>query len=139
MELDFVFERQHFNYISNRNAQIVERTHTLIADKKPKNTLVVINKINCIDSKAISCRYSNEYFSRDSSSFKKNPRSIINVSCTSEESKIIEYLYSIPHVTLSNNASWALGIVTGNNDRFCSNENGSSYARCFKNRARRNR
>lgn len=79
---------------------------------------VVINKINCIDSKAISCRYSNEYFSRDSSSFKKNPRSIINVSCTSEESKIIEYLYSIPHVTLSNNASWALGIVTGNNEKF---------------------
>lgn len=54
--------------------------------------------------------------------FLKNEYNIFDVYLTEEESQIIEYLYSLPHVTLKGMSEWALGIVTGNNKKYLSDE-----------------
>ncbi len=54
--------------------------------------------------------------------FFKNEYTIFDVYLTEEESQIIEYLYSLPHVTLKGASEWALGIVTGDNKKYLSDE-----------------
>ncbi|MGL2827837.1 TaqI-like C-terminal specificity domain-containing protein [Helicobacter pylori] len=63
----------------------------------------------------ISCFYQNK-FKRSPSSFFNNPKKIFNIHCSNKENKILDHLFSIPHMTLKNNAHFALGIVTGNNE-----------------------
>ncbi len=64
----------------------------------------------------ISCFYQNSEFKRSPSSFFNNPKKIFNIHCSNKENKILDHLFSIPHITLKNNAHFALGIVTGNNE-----------------------
>ena len=56
-----------------------------------------------------------------------NPDFTISININSNDSAIIDRLYSIPHTTLKDNASWALGIVTGDNGRYISDEAKSGY------------
>jgi len=46
--------------------------------------------------------------------------SIFETSISDDEYRFIEKLYSLPHLTLRDNAEWALGIVTGDNSRHLS-------------------
>lgn len=55
---------------------------------------------------------------RSTKSFRKNPKSIFNIHCPEENSNVINHIFSIPHITLKNNAQWGIGIVTGNNKKF---------------------
>lgn len=50
--------------------------------------------------------------------FKKNGNFTFDVGMASHEESLLEKIYSIGHVTLANNAEWALGIVTGDNKKF---------------------
>jgi tRNA1(Val) A37 N6-methylase TrmN6 len=50
---------------------------------------------------------------------------IFDIHITTETKNLIKKIYSIPHKTLKNNASWALGIITGNNNKFISTEKSS--------------
>ena len=52
-------------------------------------------------------------------SFLTNPNAIINFESTADDAYVISKLYSKPYITLSKNAKWGLGIVTGNNNKFC--------------------
>ncbi|WP_181233554.1 class I SAM-dependent methyltransferase [Helicobacter pylori] len=88
-------------------------------DKPFKNLMtkavgLVLKKTPNKDQK-ISCFYQNSKFKRSSSSFFNNPKKIFNIHCSNKENKILDHLFSIPHMTLKNNAHFALGIVTGNN------------------------
>lgn len=56
-----------------------------------------------------------EKFSVNQDRFRINSNSIIDIGCTNRDQIIIDSLYSIPHTTLKDRATWALGIVTGNN------------------------
>ncbi len=67
----------------------------------------------------VECEANKETAPRLQDSFSRNPKSILNFLCTSEASEVIEYLYQQEHVTLSGQASFGLGIVTGNNKKFC--------------------
>lgn len=68
----------------------------------------------------VYCSFGQQHFLRKQISFKKNPKTIFNFWATTTEAEILVYLYQKPHVTLKNQAEWALGVVTGNNKRFCS-------------------
>jgi len=46
---------------------------------------------------------------------------ILNVFTNNNDINLFEKIYKIEHVTLKNNADWALGIVTGDNKRYLSN------------------
>jgi len=52
---------------------------------------------------------------------------IFNISITENDRKTISKIYNRPHVTLKNNAEWSMGIVTGDNKRFVSNEMSDKY------------
>lgn len=69
----------------------------------------------------VICESENKKSSIHQKSFQKMPKYIFNINCDQEERKVIEYLFSIEHITLKNNAQWALGIVTGNNAKFVKN------------------
>jgi site-specific DNA-methyltransferase (adenine-specific) len=79
---------------------------------------MVLIKSDSKKGRAIACMYENTFFTRHEASFRKNPKSIFNISCTREDAEVIDYVYSIPHVTLRRQARWGLGIVTGNNKKF---------------------
>ena len=50
----------------------------------------------------------------------KNKDFIFNVHVNNLDSQILDKIYSMNHITLKDKASWALGIVTGNNKKFIS-------------------
>ncbi|MDR1792547.1 MAG: N-6 DNA methylase, partial [Bacteroidales bacterium] len=56
---------------------------------------------------------------RNQVSFSKLPKKIFNFWAKQDAEQVIEHVYSLPHITLENNARWALGIVTGNNEKIC--------------------
>jgi len=71
----------------------------------------------------VECSIDSTKITRDLASFAINPKCIINSYCEHESASIIDYLYSLPHTTLAGKASWGLGIVTGDNDRYVSEAN----------------
>lgn len=52
--------------------------------------------------------------------FCRNKRSEFNISIKSSEEPLVEKIYAVEHTTLTNQAEWALGIVTGNNKKHLS-------------------
>lgn len=72
-----------------------------------------------IDNENIKCTISYKHnFLRTALSFKKMPKSILNLYCDNTASSVIEHVYSLEHINLVNNAQWGLGLVTGNNKKF---------------------
>ncbi len=93
----------------------------ILSNKKPKaNSLV-------------ECFHNQESYMRSLSSFNNNPKHIFNFWANQDEAKVIDRLYSLNHITLQGKAKWALGIVTGNNKKYCrkSNEN-NNYIPIYK-------
>lgn len=66
---------------------------------------------------AIICQNILDTYKREKTSFQDNPKNIINIHCSPDENRIIEYIYNIPHALLNSNIEWGLGIVTGNNTK----------------------
>ncbi len=60
------------------------------------------------------------------SRFRANAFYTFDTEIANEDSDIIAKIYEREHITLANNADWALGIVTGNNKTYLSNEKKSS-------------
>ncbi|MCL2410546.1 MAG: N-6 DNA methylase [Treponema sp.] len=67
----------------------------------------------------IICETEKQKIKRNQQSFNKVPKHIFNFWTNDEENKVIEYIFSLPHITLADNAKWGLGIVTGNNNKVC--------------------
>ncbi len=55
-----------------------------------------------------------------------------NIHINGFDAKIIDSIYKINHTTLENRADWALGIVTGNNKKFISNEDKKGFEPIYK-------
>ncbi|KAA6205655.1 MAG: DNA methyltransferase [Candidatus Tokpelaia sp.] len=70
----------------------------------------------------VLCSVNNTSFTRQKSSFVNNPAAIINFSVDSADEQVLAAIFSKPYVTLERNAQWGLGIVTGNNKKFCRSE-----------------
>lgn len=94
-------------------------------------SITVVNKEANRNDK-IECRVGGKSVSRELGSFLKNPKMIFNFWADEEDAKLIDRLYSVNHITLKDNAKWALGIVTGNNSRFCSNTPKEGYVPIYK-------
>ena len=84
----------------------------------------IISRKAATDKSMVSCETAEGSHQREKTSFCKNPKQIFNFWLPSEEARVIDRVYSIPHSVLEGKASWALGIVTGNNKRFCRDEAG---------------
>jgi site-specific DNA-methyltransferase (adenine-specific) len=82
------------------------QSFAMIKNEKPSLT------VTCYD-------VAGAFFERSQQSFSKNPVQIINSSCSPGEADVIYEVFHSPHITLEGNAKWGLGIVTGNNKKFC--------------------
>jgi site-specific DNA-methyltransferase (adenine-specific) len=69
----------------------------------------------------VECRNAKSAFSRKKKSFKSNPKAILNLNCDERDAEVVSYLFSLPHDTLEGQATWGIGIVTGNNSKFAKN------------------
>jgi len=82
---------------------------------------IVLHKKACDLESEVDCTYESKFFKRKINSLHNNPKSIFNISCTSDDAQVIEHIYSIPHITLIDRAKWGLGIITGNNTKYIEN------------------
>lgn len=73
-------------------------------------------------------------FTVDSNRFTHNQDKIFDIFNTNADELIINKLFALPHTTLYENADWALGIVTGNNDKFISPVKKDGYEPIYKGR-----
>lgn len=97
-----------------------------------KAQAIVIENKNSDSRDIIECCVEKNVFNRTLESFMSNPKNIFNFWTSDLEAQVINQLYSIQHITLKDKATWALGIVTGNNERFCSNEFKEGYVPIYK-------
>ncbi|MCT0216073.1 N-6 DNA methylase [Synechococcus sp. CS-1330] len=93
---------------------------------------IVIEKKSAEKTSVIECCNAEIAFIRDKKSFESNPKSILNLNCDEHDSEILSYLFSLPHVTLEEQADWGLGIVTGNNKKFIRNKNDDNCIPVFR-------
>ncbi|NMG59121.1 methyltransferase domain-containing protein [Geitlerinema sp. P-1104] len=64
--------------------------------------------------------------------FSQNPKSIFNFTCSEQDLRVIEHLFKQDHQTLAGSAKWGLGIVTGNNQKYCASEMKEGYIPVYK-------
>ncbi len=99
---------------------LLTRAHGFILEKNPS------------DHAQVSCQSNDVVFTRDQDSFSHNPKSIFNFWVDDEESKVLEHVLSKPFSSLKGNAKWGLGIVTGNNAKYCIKAREEGYVPVFK-------
>ena len=81
----------------------------------------------------VSCEiYDVKKHLRSQRSFFDIPKHILNFHIEEKESEIIRHVFSLPHLTLKDNADWALGIITGNNNKICRKENREGLVPIFR-------
>lgn len=97
-----------------------------------KAQAVIIENSEPNSETQIECCIDNITFKRTLESFKCNPKGIFNFWTNSNESQVIDRLYAVKHISLHKKANWALGIVTGNNDKYCSDTNKEGYIPIYK-------
>lgn len=86
---------------------LVTRAQAITLTNKPTNS-----------NQKIECENMGKAKTRTVQSFSYNPKSIINFHCDHDSANVLKHLLATPHLTLAGQASWGLGIVTGNNQKF---------------------
>ncbi len=69
---------------------------------------------------------------RSQNGFAYVPKHIFNFHIEEKENDIIRRVFSMPHITLKDNADWALGIITGNNEKLCRKERGEGLVPIYR-------
>lgn len=112
------FEDIRSKVISKQILRLVDYDKAFKGLVTKAQSIIVANRIPNDDS-IVECNVNQTSYNRPLSSFKNNPKYIFNFWTNEEESEIINKLYSYNHITLQGRAKWALGIVTGNNNKYC--------------------
>ncbi|MFI3328747.1 MAG: TaqI-like C-terminal specificity domain-containing protein [Rikenellaceae bacterium] len=80
-----------------------------------------------VEASQIRCFYDGAEHKRSVGSFCRNPKAIINMWLNAAGAQVVDAIFAKEHITLHGSAKWALGIVTGNNDRYCSDVKKRGY------------
>lgn len=88
-------------------------------------------KNNKRNGKIKICKESEEYNIKQER-WLNNQNFIFDIHTNEFDAEIIDKVYRKKHITLKNNADWALGIVTGNNKKFIVNEQRSGFEPIYK-------
>jgi len=83
---------------------------------------IIFEKANPKENATIQCISNAKQHLRSLASFTKNPNYIFNFAVDQNGANLIEYLYSIESIRLTKDVKWGLGVVTGNNKKFCHTE-----------------
>lgn len=93
----------------------------------------VARQVDKKDDNLISCEnYNVKYHLRSQRSFSDIPKHILNFHTEEKDNDIIRRVFSLPHITLKDNADWALGIITGNNNKLCHKEKIDGFVPIFR-------
>lgn len=92
---------------------------------------VIVTKMWSEDEQIV-CKSEGHIYSRSKHSFRLNPQQIFNFKTNREESDLIENLFLHDHITLKGRATWGLGVVTGDNKRFCSNKPSRDFRAVYR-------
>ena len=87
---------------------VLSKAYAIVSSKTPPD-----------DNNQVTCRFEKNNLTRSQSSFNTVPKHIFNIWANENEAEIISRVFSFPHITLANHAQWGLGIVTGNNTKYC--------------------
>ena len=68
----------------------------------------------------------------DQARWLKNKDLVFDIRTNSFDAEIIDKIYAIPHATLAGKADWALGIVTGSNKKYITNEQRNGFEAVYK-------
>lgn len=121
-----------------RKAALEYKINTLIDFGKPFKGLVtkasgiILQKSKKTNPHVIHCFVNEHQYTRTQESFQQNPKSIINFCISDTDSTVITHLNSLKHVTLAGYAKYGLGIVTGNNAKFCSTQPQTGYLPVYR-------
>jgi site-specific DNA-methyltransferase (adenine-specific) len=94
--------------------------------------IVLANNERDSNSHQLACESGGKKFTRAVNTFYDNPRLIFNFHCDRHDAEVIKHIFSIPHATLKRWATWGLGIVTGNNKKFCKSKPSDGYMPVYK-------
>lgn len=142
-QLGFLLPEAFFN-ISNfedvRKKALSLKIEGLIDYEKPfkglltkAQAIIVSNNQTNNDTNVINCEIFNKNkFIRVQKSFLNTPKHILNFYTNQEDADVISYIYTQPNITLKDNAKWGLGIVTGDNDKFCSSTPKEGYIPIYR-------
>ena len=84
------------------------------------------------DKCQIQCEYGVKKHMRSQEGFLEVPKHIFNFHIEEKENDIIRQVFSLPHITLKDNAQWGLGIITGNNEKLCRKERTEGYVPIYR-------
>ena len=85
------------------------------------------------DKSQIECEiYNVKKHLRSQESFADIPKHIFNFHIEESENDIIRRVFSIPYITLKDNARWGLGIITGNNEKICRKQSAEGYVPIYR-------
>ena len=77
--------------------------------------------------KQVTCVNKYRSFERAQATFAENPAEIINFESCPDDAFVLSRFFDKPQLTLAGNARWGLGIVTGNNKKFCRDQDNDGY------------
>jgi type I restriction-modification system DNA methylase subunit len=118
-----------------RNSHILQIEHLGRVFKNVFSPVIRLDLKKSFDQSSGSMVYlPGQSFTIDSTRFSHNQDKIFDIFNTNDDERIISKLYDVPHITLKDNAEWALGIVSGNNDKFISAVQKPGYEPIFKGR-----
>lgn len=81
---------------------------------------------------SVTIRAKDKTYTVNQERFLETKHNIYDIKIDDRSKILIDKIYSIPHITLINNASWALGIVTGNNAKFLHKRNDGDLEPIYK-------
>ncbi len=81
----------------------------------------------------ITCEiYNKKCYNRNQDGFNNIPKHILNFDIEETENDVLLHVFSVSHILLKNNAEWALGVVTGNNDKVCKRKCGPNMVPIYR-------
>lgn len=139
--IGFLMPESFFNISSFEDARVsllsMEIKRLIDYDKPFKGLLTkamaFVAENNKPSSNEISCEiYNSRKHIRTQDSFSFIPKHIINFHIDEKSSDIIKHVFSFPHITLKDNAEWALGVITGNNKELCIKDNRDGFVPIYR-------
>jgi site-specific DNA-methyltransferase (adenine-specific) len=97
-----------------------------------KAQAIILKSEKASENSIVKCEIGNQIIERKQQNFDFIPKHIFNFWANNEANEAIEYIYSLPHITLKDNAKWGLGIVTGNNNRMCKKVSENGFVPVFR-------
>jgi site-specific DNA-methyltransferase (adenine-specific) len=140
-KLGFLIQEAFFNistFEDIRKRVIAKKILRFVDYGKPFKGLITKAQAVILENKKsdkdnqIECNTNNSSFYRSLNSFIDNPKTIFNFWINESEATVIKKIFEVPHIKLKGRAKWAIGIVTGNNSRFCSQEYKKGYLPIYK-------